>query len=228
MRTGFRSRILLALGFILLFTACQTTRQAHHVDRAGFLGDYSMLREGEGDEALLTYVDRTVDFRRYDAVVIDTVTFWHSGESKVSPEDQQMLTDALYHSLHTKMVEHGVKVVMEPGPGVLRVRAAITEAKGARVVGNALTSIIPQTRLLATLTGLATDTAVFVGKASVEMDVRDSVTDQRVAAAVDERIGTKAVRGAFTKWGEVKDAFDYWADRAATRLQELRGVEKED
>jgi hypothetical protein len=51
----------------------------------------------------------------------------------------------------------------------------------------------------------------------------DSVTGKRLAAAVDRRAGTKAQRTKFSgSWGDVKDAFDYWARRVETRLAELR------
>lgn len=213
-----------ALGLVLILSACQTTRATRSVETSGFLGDYSQLREGEGDEAQLVYIDRTVSFGKYDSVIIDSVSFWHAGDTSVSEEDQQILTDAFYTSLDTKLKEHGFAVVKRHGPNVLRLRAAITDAKGAKTVANAITSIIPQTRLLSSLGGMATDTAVFVGQASVEVDVRDSSTDRRVAAGVDRRAGTKAIRAAFSEWKHVTEAFDYWAGRIAKRLQELKAA----
>ena len=192
------------------------------MEQQGFLGDYSMLREGEGDEALLVYVDSAYDFTGYDSVWIDTVTFWHGEGTEVSAEDQQRLTDDLYLALQTKLTEKGFTIAEGPSVSTVRLRAAITEAGGAATVANAVTSIVPQTRLLATLSGLALDTAVLVGEASIEVDVRDSLSDRRVAAAVDRRVGTKAVRAAFSEWKHVTEAFDYWADRIATRLSELR------
>jgi hypothetical protein len=39
------------------------------VDTAGFLGDYSMLREGEGKEAQLVYLNPGADFSGYDAIM---------------------------------------------------------------------------------------------------------------------------------------------------------------
>ena len=219
---GARATVLVVLGLVIFLAGCQTTRATRSVETHGFLGDYSQLREGEGDEAQLVYIDRTVSFGKYDSVIIDSVTFWQSGDANVSEEDQQMLTDAFYLSLDTKLKEHGFATVKRHGPNVLRLRAAITEAEGAATVANAITSIIPQTRMLSTLAGMATDTAVFVGQASIEVDLRDSATDRRVAAGVDRRVGTKAIRAAFSEWKHVTEAFDYWAERIAKRLEELR------
>jgi hypothetical protein len=210
------------LGLAVLLAACQTTRATKSVETRGFLGDYSQLREGEGDEAQLVFINRAADFGRYDAVIIDSVSFWQIGDNNVSPEDQQTLTDQLYLSLDTKLNEKGFATVREPGPNTLLLRAAITQAVGAKTVSNAVTSIMPQTRLLASLSGMAADTAVLVGQAAIEVDIRDSVSEERVAAAVDRRVGTKAIRAAFSEWKHVTEAFDYWAERIALRLVELR------
>jgi len=115
-------------------------------------------------------------------------------------------------------------MAQEPGPRTLRIRLAITEAKGARVVADTVTSVVPQLRMLSTLGGMATDTRMFVGAAGVEMEITDSLTARRLAAAVDERWGTKALRGGILKWSDVKEAFDHWADQLRTRLAEQRGA----
>ena len=119
-------------------------------------------------------------------------------------------------------LDQAFEMVDKPGPKVLRIRAALTEAKGARVVGKTVTSIIPQLRLLTTLAGVATDTQVFVGKATIEVDITDSLSDERLAAAVDQRSGTKALRALGGQWKDVNNAFDYWASRIRIKLVELR------
>jgi hypothetical protein len=213
---------LLLLGFVL--SACATTRQSPGAgDRSGFLGDYSQLREGEGDEPQLIYIDPAANWARYNAILIDSVTIWRSEETEdVSIEDQQRLTDSLYAALH-KQLGADYQIADRAGPGVLRLRAAITEAKGARVVMNTVTSIVPQLRLLTTVGGMAAGTAVLVGKAGVEGEITDSLTGERLMAAVDERQGTKAVRGGIKKWSDAELAFDFWAERLRKRLAGLRG-----
>ncbi|MHC4429943.1 MAG: DUF3313 domain-containing protein, partial [Planctomycetota bacterium] len=143
---------LLLLCFVL--SACATTRQSPgDVDRSGFLGDYSQLREGEGDEPQLIYINPAANWTRYNAILIDSVTIWRNAETEdVSIEDQQRLTDSLYAALH-KQLGADYQIADRAAPGVLRLRAAITEAKGARVVMNTVTSIVPQLRLLTTVGG---------------------------------------------------------------------------
>ena len=220
-----RPTMLSILGILVLslaLAACTTTRQTRSVETSGFLGDYSQLEEGEGDEAQLIYINPNAKFSQYDAIMIDSVTLWHGGEtSGLSEEDQQMLTDFFYQALH-EALSKDFQVVDSPGPRVMRLRAAIIEAKGARVVMNTVTSIVPQFRLLSSVLGRATDTAPWVGEATAEVEITDSMTGMRLAAGVEQRTGTKALRGGLKTWSHVKAVCDYWAGRIATRLQELR------
>jgi hypothetical protein len=77
---------------------------------------------------------------------------------------------------------------------------------------------------VATLGGLATGTAVLVGKAGVEAELTDSLSGRRLAAAVDERWGTKAIRGGIGKWSDADEAFVFWAKRLRERLAERRAA----
>ncbi|MDB4433295.1 DUF3313 domain-containing protein, partial [bacterium] len=164
----------------------------------------------------------SADFAAYSAVMIDSVTIWQNEKTeKISKEDQQALTDYLYAALHEELSKD-YRIVGAPGPGVMRLRAAITEAKGAMVVMNTITSAYPQARVLTSAAGMATDTALMVGAVGAEAEITDSMTGERLLAAVDERVGTKTLRGGLKKWSHVKRAFEYWADRVRTRLAELR------
>ncbi len=195
--------VLGLLGLALAVAACATTRQSRGSgSQSGFLGDYSDLREGEGDEAQLIYIDSSANWSQYDAIQIDSVTLWRDAKTEdVSEEDQQRLTDYLYQALHEQLSQD-YRMAEQPGPGVLRLRAAITEAKGASVVMNTVTSVVPQLRLASTIVGMAAGTAVLVGKVGVEGELTDSLTGARLGAFVDERQGTKALRGGIKKWSD--------------------------
>ena len=99
----------------------------------------------------------------------------------------------------------------------------------ANVPARTLTTIVPQARLLSTAAGLSADAAATVGTATVEFEVRDSVTNERVAASVDERSGNKALftTRTFTKWGDVEAAARYWARRVAFQAAK-HGVRRKD
>ena len=222
-RQGPRAARAAALcGLSLALAACATTRQTRSVEPRGFLRDYTQLQKGEVDEAQLRYINPNANFSQYDSIILDSVTIWHDDETEeISQADQQMLTDYLYTALHEQLSQD-YRMVVIPGPGVMRVRAAITEGKGSRVVGKTITSIVPQLRLLGMVVGFAADTKVFVGAATIEAEILDSMTRERLAAAVDERAGTKALRTLGGGWKDVRNIFDYWAERLRERLAELR------
>jgi hypothetical protein len=208
----------------LAFAACALTRNPREAaEPSGFLGDYSQLREGTDDEADLVYTNPDVDWSRYDAILIESVTVWHRGSEQVeiSEAEAEALATYLFNALHREL-SNDYRIAERPGSGVMRLRAAITEAKGASRVGKAVTSVVPQLRMLTTLGGMGADMAVVVGEAAIEVDLRDSETDERLAAAVDERWGTKALRGGFSEWGDAEHAYDFWAKRMRERLTDLR------
>lgn len=60
---------------------------------SGFLGDYTKLQVGNENQAAYRYVNPSVNWTQYHAVMIAPVTFWGSDQSQVSSEDQQTLCD---------------------------------------------------------------------------------------------------------------------------------------
>ena len=106
----------------------------------------------------------------------------------------------------------------QAGPSVLRLRAALTQAKGANVPLKTITTIVPQLRMATMVGGLAADTAVTVGSATVEAEVLDSITHERLIAVVDQRAGNKTLGTMLKKWGDVEKACEYWAEQAKVAL----------
>lgn len=208
----------------LIAVACATTRQSRGIGEAsGFLGDYSDLREGRKDEPQLIYIRPDVDWARYDAIQLDSVTLWRDEETDDVPEEeQQILTDFFFNALYTELSKD-YEMVDEPGPNAMRLRAAITEAKGSKAVMNTITSVVPQLRLLTTIVGMSAGTSVLVGKAGAEAEITDSISGRRLMAGLDERQGTKAIRGGVKTWSDVKLAAEFWAKRLRKRLATLSG-----
>jgi Protein of unknown function (DUF3313) len=222
------SRLALAASLLLILAAagCAASRQPRgEVAESGFLGNYSQLRPGEDGQAKLVYINHSVNWASYTAVEFESVTLWPGQDGKLaslSPEDQQMLADRLYQAVYDA-VSKEMKMVTLPGHGVLRVRVALTEAKPTNVVLNAVATVVPQLRAATTILGLAADTSLTVGSATIEGEVTDSLTHRRLAAFVDERVGQRSLRGLGT-WSQVQAAFDHWGEQFAARLAELRGT----
>jgi len=189
-------------------------RHFEEAEQSGFLRDYSQLKPQEGYDAQQVYVRPNTPWKDYSAIQIESVSLWIEDESKKpSAEDQKKLTDMLYKALHDKLSEN-FKIVDQPGPGVIQIRAALTEAKGARVALNTVTTVIPQARLASSVLGLGTDTAALVGAASMEAEATDAITNDRLAAVVDSRAGTKGITRMLSKWADVQAICDHWGERA--------------
>jgi hypothetical protein len=154
---------------------------------------------------------------------VDSVSFWRSTDKdRIKPEDQQMILDYFYAALHREISKVG-NVVDQPGPGIARLRFAITDAEGANVPGRVATTVVPQLRLLTAVGGL-TDASVTVGEGGFEAKLTDSMTDQLLACAADRRIGQKNFTGMMNKWSDVKAAIDLSAETFAGTWAKQRGV----
>ncbi len=225
-RKAFEWITTAALVFVVVSqSGCQAVRgRRGEAPQSGFLGDYSQVIEREGYEAKAVYFNPGAQWQRYDSVQIDTVSLWLNDEDHgLSDDDRQMLTDLLYASLHGKLGEK-FRLAEQAGLSTLRLRAALTQAKGARVAARTVSSILPPVFVVSTLVGLSADVAKTVGTATIELEVLDSVSGERLAAAVDERAGTKSIlagKRTFQKWGDVKAACDFWAERVAGTLAKL-------
>jgi hypothetical protein len=219
--------VALVISCVLGF-GCAGTRQVRSKPvESGFLSDYSKLAPGGDDRAQLVYLKPGLDVSSYRAVRIEPVKLHAATEDsdleKLSREDQQMLADRLHTALVTALAKDWT-IVDQPGPGVLVVRGALTEAGASKVALDIVATIIPQVRLLATVGGLAADTAATVGKARGEIEVKDGASGEQLMAGVDERVGTRGIEGVTDKWSDVQMAFDDWAERVRLRLAERRGT----
>ncbi len=189
---------------------------------SGFLGsDYSLLTppaEGSDQKAMLRYVNPSVNWSTYNAIMIAPVTFWAADDSKVSAADQQALCNYAY-SAFVKDLGKNFTIVDQPGPGVMKLSAALTDATSAVPVLRSISVIVPQARVLSAIKMAATGTYAFVGSAQGAIKLTDSVSGQLLAAAVDKRVGGTTVKNVTVfQWGDAQNAIDYWANLADERL----------
>lgn len=213
--------LLLALG-----ASCATTYQARHAKSSGFLGDYSQLRKGRGEEPLLIYINPAADVRRYDKILIDPVEGYLGAGSRLSrlaKPDRQALLDYFHATLRAQLGQD-YALVDQPGPGVLRLRIAVTDARATKPALDTLTTVVPVGLAISALQRAALGKTLTTGSVRIEAEALDGETGERLAALVDERIGAK-VTGRFDKWKkwqDVRDAFDYWGARMRGALGEFR------
>jgi hypothetical protein len=223
------------LAVALAAAACATTQQVKpEGNYCAFLGSAVCARltptatpgrlsgaaiAGSGEPvAALRYIDPSARWTQYKKVLLEPVTFWGGDDTKVSPADQDMLTDFFYQAIE-QALSKDFELVDKPGPGVLTIHVALVDAQTATPILRTISMVVPQARGLNTLKYLATGTYGFVGGAQAELKVMDSMTHQVLAAAVDRRVGGGSLKTAAQwQWGDAENAMNAWAAQLATRL----------
>jgi len=222
MAAGRTARVLLLL--LLAAVACARPRPVPPPDMSGFLDDYSLLREGGANELHLIYRNPKADWHAYNAVMLDPVTLWRSGRRSLQPVPQEdllrLVTD--FQGAVRAHLEKDFRFVDQPGPGVMRIRLGITDARASDPVLDVLTASRGTGRPHPAGTGaLDPETRRFLESAAIEGEIRDSQTNVLLAEGVDRR---RREIPASETWGEVERAFDFWAERMSAGLERRTGA----
>ena len=211
---------------VLSGIGCAPSQPVKAVEKSGFLSDYSMLREGGKGDAALIYMNPDISLGSYNKALIDPVTVWYKGDSHLEEIPPREL-EHIRLLLHVKIIEalrsESYDIVKEPGPGVMRIQVALTEAQASNVYMDVASTVLPISRLFSGAKKMSTGTHSWVGKASIEGKIIDSVSGELVAAVVDRRAGGKTLQGSTNSWDDVEQAFQFWSDRFSYRLCNARG-----
>lgn len=203
---------VVAIGLMLMQCGCG----AEEAVTTGFLSDYSRLETKS--ESSLRYVDETA-LAQYSNFIVDRVeVHFHEGahaieqksEGKLTEQDLADLTNYFHSAIVEAIDDAGFRVVYQPGPGVARLRVAVTDMEETNVI----LAAIPQARLA---------TGAGVGDASLEAEMLDSQTGRQIGAIVETRAGSRVPFTGLSEWGGAKDAMDQWAKQLRKRLEEAHG-----
>jgi hypothetical protein len=199
---------------------------AAKVKHSGFLKDYPEFEQGPAGGVDLIYLKEGVDFKQYDKVMMDFVQFWFKDGTEYKGIHIHELNElaAAFNKAMADVLKDAYPIVDDPGPDVLRIRFAITDVIPSRPALNTITAVTPVGLALSTVKKGVTGTHTFVGEASMEAELLDSLTNERLGAAIDRKAAGKykIVKG-MTKWGHAKDAFNFWAKRLRKWLDEVHG-----
>ncbi len=201
------------------FIACGSLGEVRAQSKrySGFLGDYSKLKRSRQLKGAMSYENPSKNIGQYNKFIIDPVVVHFAPNAKgigVDPFKVQQVA-AYFHRELWQALSIRYQVVNTPGPGVLRLRAAMTDIKTTVPLMN----IHPATKLL----GLG------LGGASMEWEAVDSQTGERVLAVVDVRRGAfnPLPSGAgFNEVGHAKEVMRYWAKRFVGRVNKAHGYKK--
>lgn len=220
-----------AICTIVMLAGCTPTKQARSIEPSGFLGDlYPLMHKGEEGEALLRYRNpkvSTIPRGTYKKMLLDPVQVWGPPTTDVTRQKEaQHVADILYGLVHLSLSKD-YEMVSEPGPNTLHVQAAITRADPAYVVLRAVSTIPAPMNYLALaslLKDLGTGKPLFVGEASIEMNISDAVTGEVLGASADRRVGKKRLDAdSFDLWDDVYKTLEYWTELGRYRLCAERG-----
>lgn len=206
---------------VALLGACKSTPEQ---TQTGFLGDYSQLKPAPDREGVMLYIDQGFDFRPYTKLMFDPVQVLVTpkpDEPPVPPEVIQRIGQQFQQSLVQNLTP-AYQIVDQPGPGVLRVRAAITGLEPAKPPPGVI-DFLPL-KAAFNVTREAVTTGPRVAELEAELEVL-SPDNKRVAAATVSRRGDqKLPQGGEITWDSLPPITDYWAKSFRSRLDQLRGV----
>lgn len=196
--------MIVCLSVAVLIGGCGTAE----TKPTGFLSDYSKL-DRETDTRF-QYLDEKV-VAGYSSVIVEPVQV----RMYSNPEAKGKLTQEQIHELTTymqsKMFEAvkaaGVKIADQPGPGVARIRVALTNIEKTDAI-----NILPQASLI----------HAGVGGASMEAEAVDSVTGKQFVAVMQSGMGSRI---PFSNLGDItaaKTVIDGWTKVFQARLEKMR------
>lgn len=219
----------LLIGVLIGASGCAETRHVTSVDKSGFLGKelYSKMTPGDESklEPALRWRDDTTDWHSYTKLILDPIVVYrqpqHLGGGNTN-DNAQMLVNYFYNKLYLAASKQ-FEMVTEPGPGTLRMQAAITDYEQSWVGLDMISTVVPQLRATAELKGLATGKPSFVGGVQVEAKVSDSQTGRALVGVIDRRVGGKSLGKGMDSWSDVKNSMDFWCLQFIYRACVLTG-----
>lgn len=201
------------ISFVAILAACSNTPKlaSEPMPRSGFLPNYSLLVPTytiEADTRVWRYRKEGVNPGTYNAVILDPIYLNQNATTQVSPESIAKAKAALQASMVEAVNTRGnIKIVSQPGPGVVRVSVGITGAESST------DSLQPWNF---TPIGLALNAAAFAGGVNSKtpaLVVENKITDSRTNEILGEGLITVQGESFRTASGSV-DAFVAMAQKA--------------
>jgi len=206
-----------------LVSACSTSSAPQG---SGFLQDYGRLQQQSTPDGgtRKVYVNPAFTPENYKAVWLESITFYPEPQptEDVSMETLTQIRNAIDQSLRQKIGQQ-VELVDRAGPGVARVRMAIT-AVGAERQALKAYQYIPIALVLtgakaAMEGGLPRDASI-----AIETQVTDSMSGQLLYAAVrggtGERITDASQGDGGVQLSDLQPLIDQWSTDAASQVRQ--------
>ncbi len=198
----------LLLSMVAGLTGCGTKPPT----QSGFLDDYSRLAQSAGDKSMLEWYREDWDWKRYKKVMIDPLQLCLHPDSKSAKIPEEKLNELIktFRQIVIDNVKEAYPVVEQPGPDVLRVRAAITDIQ-----------CVSPTLNVATMASIGVP--LDMGGAAIETEFIDAASGEVIGMVVDGKKGTPIDLDldAFDSTGHARGAFKEWAKELKLALDQM-------
>ncbi len=205
---------------VLLVVGCAETYQPRHIEAKDILADYSLMQEGDKDQALIGYWKKGVDWRSYEKIIITPVAIRKSKElalQDMTHADYELVKELLGYWMQ-EALKKGFKVVNDSGAGTLTTRSVITDIKASPDLKANLPSAESPVRVLSSLKQVIAGNEFFSDKGIIETTMTDSTTGELLIAAYYAHSGKKALLVFANKRADMEQTYKYWAPQLGYRL----------
>lgn len=215
-------RAVIAGMVAILLSGCAVKNQVSHSLQAIPL---TAFQQSESNPNQRIYKEPGVDLRQYQQVLLDPLQFirQENGQWYLLTANEQNEIGRYYHAtFQRELLNHGVRIATAPGPGVLRVQAAITNFD--------LTRLDPKLRDLLPAKIAINVTREVIGKEPYLLRVGsmaqllDSQSGKLLVRVMDARESpdTTHKESPITA-GEMANMIDQWAAARASQLADNLG-----
>jgi hypothetical protein len=201
-------------------------KNAAPLNFSGFLGNYTGLRPSPDESGAWSYRKPEANFKRYTKIILDPLVIWPSQNSAYGGIDALTAWKLAlaFQERMSQALAGGYVIVKEPGPGVLRLRAALTEVILERPTLASPGPLLPLANdILLQASEKISGMNALEGEAAIEAELLDAENQERLAAFVEKRMSSKILLTRDKdSLGPVLEIFDYWANKLRHRLDKER------
>lgn len=212
----------------------------------GFLSEPGRLKAVAATGGLLCWRQPGVDWKRYDKAMIERIQVYIQptpDQRPIDPSDLKTLLD-YFHGALVRDLGRDVKIVDTAGPGVIRVRLALTALVPTNTAKSLAGTAVPYGFVAeigsGSTTGRPVGSTPYMGQTGLEAQFRDGATGAVLGECADTEIGLKyaadlnsgattaakawldGYASSFQSWTYAQDAFNKWSAAFARRFSELR------
>ena len=214
---------------------------------AGFFAYPDRLAPAPGGGTAVQWIDPEIDLSKYNKILLERVRVRLADDaeySTIDPTELKGLAD-YFHQAIVKALGAAYPVVKKPGPGVLRVRIALTDLVPTKPEYSVVALVVPYATVADVASGAVSGgpigSAPYLGRTGIAAEFIDGRTNRVVAEYADTEVGRKYVvntnqgissavttgltdyADAYSTWAYAKQAFDQWAADFRRWLDQTHG-----